>query len=356
MAPSGEASAPSAQPGTQPKPGAFAAVGADLSANLDRQLEQVEQLLYDAVRQTDRLADESSRYLLSAGGKRVRPSLVLLAAQWAAQLSPEANAESFDVVKAGAVVELTHLATLYHDDVMDEAPVRRGAPAAHQVWNNSVAILTGDVLLARASSLCSELGARAVLLQSETFERLVLGQLSEYTGPEDGADAVEHHIRVLSDKTGSLIAACGEFAVLAAGGSAELVEPLRQYGENVGVAFQLADDIIDLASEEDESGKTPGTDLREGVPTMPTLLIRREAAAGDAEAQRIVDLLNADLSSDEALEAARTALVAHPVMEDARAEARRWSARAVEALRDLPDGPIKAAFELFAAGVVNRVG
>lgn len=356
MAPSGEASAHTAQQGTQLKPGAFAAVGSELGADLSRQLQQVEELLYSAVRQTDRLADEASRYLLSAGGKRVRPSLVLLSAHLAAQLDPTADADADAVAKAGAIVELTHLATLYHDDVMDEAPVRRGAPAAHHVWNNSVAILTGDVLLARASTLCAQLGPRAVNLQAETFERLVLGQLSEYTGPEDSADPIEHHIRVLSDKTGSLIAACGEFAVIASGGPDDLIEPLRAYGENVGVAFQLADDIIDLASDARESGKTPGTDLREGVPTMPTLLIRRAAHGGDAEAQRIVELLDADLSSDEALEAARSALVAHPVMDDARAEARRWSDRAVEALRELPEGDVKTALELFAAGVVNRVG
>ncbi|MFL0515029.1 polyprenyl synthetase family protein [Brevibacterium luteolum] len=329
-------------------PVSFTGAGSELSAALTARLDEVEEFLDIAVTQTDKLPNETSHHLLRAGGKRVRPMLVLLAAEYG-------DSATRDVVKASAAVELIHLATLYHDDVMDDAPVRRGAQAAHEVWGNSVAILTGDLLFARASLLSAELGVAAVELQSRTFERLVLGQLNEFAGPQPGDDPIEHYLQVLADKTGSLIAGSCEFGLLASGAPVELVPVLRDYGERVGVAFQLADDIIDLTSDSETSGKTPGTDLREGVPTLPVLYLRRAAAAGDAEAQRIVELLAADLSSDEALETARAALAAHPVTAEARAEARRWSDAAVSALDALPAGWIKDSLAEFADTVVSRV-
>lgn len=327
----------------------FAPSESDLGAFIAERLLEVENFLDVAVTQASRLPNESSHHLLNAGGKRARPVLVLLAAQFGDPTRPE-------VVKAAAAVELTHLATLYHDDVMDDAPVRRGATAAHLVWTNSVAILTGDVLFARASVLSSELGPRAVLLQSETFERLVLGQLAEFSGPEDGTDPVEHYLTVLADKTGSLIAAAVEFGLLTSGAPEDLVPVMREYGEKVGVAFQLADDIIDLTSTGDASGKTPGTDLREGVVTLPVLYVREAAEAGDSAAAEVVELLDSDLSSDEALEAARSALAAHPVTERVRAEALRWADEAIAALDTLPAGEVKDGLVDFARQSVSRVG
>ncbi|MCQ9385592.1 polyprenyl synthetase family protein [Brevibacterium moorei] len=312
-------------------------------------LEQVEDVLGAAARQTDPLVDAAAHHLMNAGGKRARPMLVLMAAGLGDRDRPQ-------VITAAAAVELTHLATLYHDDVMDEAPVRRGATAAQHVWGNNVAILTGDLLFAKASLLSADLGPRAVVLQAETFERLVLGQLHETIGPVDGADPLRHHLGVLADKTGSLIAAATEFGLLASGAPEEYIAPLRSFGERVGVAFQLADDIIDLDSAPDQSGKTPGTDLREGVPTLPMLYVRAAAAAGDADAVRVVELMDRDLSSDEALETARVALVAHPAMERARAEARRWVTAALDDLAPLPAGGVKDDLIAFAHQVVNRVG
>lgn len=335
---------------TLPRPlaGPFASAESALALNLATRLDVVEERLSTAAAQAERLPHEASHHLMRAGGKRVRPLLVLLVAELGQGAHP-------DVIDAAAAVELIHLATLYHDDVMDDAPVRRGAQAAHEVWGNSVAILTGDLLFARASLLSAELGVEAVELQSRTFERLVLGQLNEFAGPQPGDDPIEHYLKVLADKTGSLIAGSCEFGLLASGAPAELVPVLRDYGERVGVAFQLADDIIDLTSDAQTSGKTPGTDLREGVPTLPVLYLRRAAAAGDGEAQRIVELLAADLSSDGALETARAALAAHPVTAEARAEARRWSDAAVSALDALPAGWIKDSLAAFADTVVSRV-
>ncbi|HLS33639.1 MAG TPA: polyprenyl synthetase family protein, partial [Brevibacterium sp.] len=310
---------------SRPPAGPFAAADSALGMDLATRLEHVETRLTEAAAQSDRLPHEASHHLMRAGGKRVRPLLVLLAAELGDGTAPE-------VLDAAAAVELIHLATLYHDDVMDDAPVRRGAPSAHEVWGNSVAILTGDLLFARASLLSAGLGPDAVRLQATTFERLVLGQLSEFAGPVPEDDPIDHYIRVLSDKTGSLIAAAGEFGIRYSGADHGLIDPIRVYGEKVGVAFQLADDIIDLTSDAETSGKTPGTDLREGVPTLPVLYARRAAAAGDSTAAEVVALLDADLTTDEALESARSALAAHPVTAQARAEARRWSQDAITAL------------------------
>jgi heptaprenyl diphosphate synthase len=310
-------------------------------------LAAVERRLAEAVHQNDKLADEASRHLIEAGGKRVRPMLTLLAGFLA-------DGERAEVIEAAVVVELTHLATLYHDDVMDSAPVRRGAPAAHQVWGNTVAILTGDLLFARASVIVADLGPDAVRIQASTFERLCLGQMHETVGPTDGEDPVEHYLQVLGDKTGSLIATAGRFGAMFAGCSDEVIEVMVAFGERVGVAFQLADDVIDLASDTGESGKTPGTDLREGVPTLPVLLVRRAAAEGDESALAVVAMLDADLSEDDALAEAVAALAKHPATTAAREEASRWAREAVAVLAPLDEGPAKQALRAFAEVVVDR--
>src|SRR5699024_7582473 len=202
-----------------------------------------------------------------------------------------------------------------HDDVMDSADMRRGAQAVHEVWGNTVAILTGDLLLARASRVVAQLGPEAVRIQAETFERLCLGQLHETLGPAEGEDAIAHYLQVLADKSGSLIAAAARYGVMFSGGEETHAATLERYGEKVGVAFQLADDVIDLASDAQTTGKTPGTDLREGVATMPVLLLRDQAEAGeiDEAGAQILDALDGDLSSDAALADVLADLTAHPV-------------------------------------------
>jgi heptaprenyl diphosphate synthase len=318
-----------------------------LAAGLAERLEAVEERLQDAVSHTDELADSVSRHLVQAGGKRVRPMLTLLAAHLGDPARPE-------VLDAAVVVELTHLATLYHDDVMDSAPVRRGAPAAHAVWGNSVAILTGDLLFARASRVVAGLGPQAVRVQAATFERLCLGQLHETVGPRPGEDPVEHYLQVLSDKTGSLIATSGRFGALFAGCGRDVVDVLVGYGEKVGVAFQLADDVIDLSGDGDETGKTPGTDLREGVPTLPVLLVRRAAEHGDIAARDLVALLDGNLADDGLLAEVVERLREHPATDEARAQAQWWAADAVAALEPLPPGAVKDALVAFAVTVADR--
>jgi len=307
-------------------------------------LELVEVELLKAVTHTDPVANVTSRHLLEAGGKRLRPVLVLLGAA----LGDDSKEE---VTKAAVVVELTHLATLYHDDVMDRAPMRRGVQTAHEVWGNSVAILTGDLLFARASQIVSRLGGKALSLQADTFERLCLGQLHETLGPQNNEDPIAHYIQVLADKTGSLIAASAELGVVYGDGPDEYREPMRIYGEKVGVAFQLIDDVIDIAS--DDSGKTPGTDLRAGVPTMPTLLLRAHAAT-DPKARELVEIIDAGLEDDAQLALAVSKLREHPALEEAYQLAKTWATDAVAALAPLPDSPVKDALRVFAEAVVDR--
>jgi heptaprenyl diphosphate synthase len=317
-------------------------VDKNLIKSIQAGLEKVETALLESVTHTDPVANVTSRHLLEAGGKRLRPVLVLLGAALG-------DANKDEVIKAAVVVELTHLATLYHDDVMDRAPMRRGVPTAHEVWGNSVAILTGDLLFARASQIVSRLGGKALTLQADTFERLCLGQLHETLGPQYNEDPIAHYLQVLADKTGSLIAASAELGVVYGDGPDEYREPMRIYGEKVGVAFQLIDDVIDIIS--DASGKTPGTDLRAGVPTMPTLLLR---ASNDPEAKELIEIIDGGLEDDAQLALAVSKLRKHPALEEAYQLARSWAQDAVAALAPLPESPVKEALKVFAEAVVDR--
>lgn len=313
-------------------------------------LEDIERRLINSTAGADDLVNEAAGHLTKAGGKRLRPVLTLLASQ----LGEGANEE---VMRAAVAVELTHLATLYHDDVMDSAPLRRGVPSAHEVWGNSVAILTGDLLFARASSLVSSLGPEAVRIHAETFERLCLGQLHETFEPAPGTDRVAHYIQVLADKTGSLIATSALYGALYGGAGEATAKIMAAYGEKVGIAFQLADDVIDLGSDSETTGKTPGTDLREGVDTMPVLLLRKRAQAGtlDLEGREILAGLDRDLSSGSALAALVRKLREHEVLEQTRQMATQWAQDAVAQLDPLPEGEVKDALGSFANLLVDRM-
>ncbi|WP_449385760.1 polyprenyl synthetase family protein [Cellulomonas soli] len=321
----------------------------ELAARLTGRLSLVEERLRDAVSQPDQLADDASRHLVNAGGKRLRPMLTLLTAE----LGDGARREVLD---AAVVVELTHLATLYHDDVMDSAPLRRGAPSAHEVWGNSVAILTGDLLFARASTTVAGLGPDAVRIQAQTFERLCLGQLHETVGPRPDEDPVAHYLQVLADKTASLIATSARFGAMFSGCRPDVVDLVTEFGEKIGVAFQLADDVIDLTSDSAATGKTPGTDLRERVPTLPALLLRARAARPDASPEdlRVLALLDGDLTGDDALAEAVAALRTHTVVDETRRRAVGLARAAAVGLEPLPGSAVKDALVSFAQTLVDR--
>ncbi|MFE4378037.1 polyprenyl synthetase family protein [Streptomyces cyaneofuscatus] len=321
-----------------------------LEADVQTGLAAVEAGLLEATKSDVPFITEAAQHLVRAGGKRFRPLLVMLASQFG---DPDAPG----VVPAAVVVELTHLATLYHDDVMDEADVRRGVESANTRWGNSVAVLTGDFLFARASHILADLGPEAVRIQAEAFERLVTGQILETAGPRDGRDPVDHYLDVLSGKTGSLVAVSGRFGALMAGADERTVDILTQYGERLGIAFQLADDVLDIASDTHESGKTPGTDLREGIPTLPVLRLRAQAAEdGKPDDLELVELLDGDLGDDNTLAEALRRLRAHPALEQARQDTVRYAQEARAALAPLPEGYAKSALEELCDAVVHRAG
>ncbi|MFT4010215.1 MAG: polyprenyl synthetase family protein [Nocardioidaceae bacterium] len=318
-----------------------------LADRLVQRLALVEAGLDEAVQSQAPFVTEAAQHLLQAGGKRFRPLLVLLAAEAA----PEGSGDLDQVVTSACVVELTHLASLYHDDVMDEADLRRGTPSANARWDNLVAILTGDWLFSKSSELTARLGADAVRIQAETFSRLVEGQILETLGPDNG-DPLEHYLRVVEGKTGSLIATSARYGAIFGGCPPEVQRALTAYGEKVGVAFQLSDDILDIASESGESGKTPGTDLREGVPTLPVLMAQRSANPADA---RLLELLAADLADDDALHAEALALLrVHPAMDQARAYVLDLAREAADLLTTLPEGPVRDALTAFADLIATR--
>ena len=314
---------------------------AALEAHLVAGLAAVENQLRAEIKSDYELADITARHLVEAGGKRFRPLMVLLAAQFG-----DPNAKG--VIPSAVVVELTHLATLYHDDVMDEATVRRGAQSANSRWGNTVAILSGDFLFARSSKILADLGPQAVRIQAETFERLVIGQLRETTGPVNGEDPVQHHLDVLAGKTGSLIAAAGRYGALMSGVSEELTEQIAQFGEAIGIAFQLSDDLLDIQSN--NSGKTPGTDLREGIKTLPVLL----ALADPNTTDRLRELLSKPIVDDAQHSEALTALRVHPAMAQAHEVLIQWTDKARMLLSDLPESEAKAALFTLCDSVANR--
>ncbi|MEO3978507.1 polyprenyl synthetase family protein [Streptomyces sp. CAU 1734] len=321
-----------------------------LEADVQNGLSAVEAGLLDATKSEVPFIMEAAQHLVRAGGKRFRPLLVMLAAQFGDPHAP-------DLVPSAVVVELTHLATLYHDDVMDEADVRRGVESANTRWGNSVAVLTGDFLFARASHILADLGPEAVRIQAEAFERLVTGQILETAGPRDGRDPVEHYLDVIAGKTGSLVAVAGRFGAMMSGADESVIDILTQYGERLGVAFQLADDVLDIASDSHESGKTPGTDLREGIATLPVLHLRAQAEAqGEAADLELVELLDGDLTDDARHGEVLRRLRVHPALELARRDTVRYAEEARAMLAPLPQCWAKAALEELCDAVVHRAG
>ncbi len=315
-----------------------------LESELVANMARVEELLRSHIVGKYPLVIETSRHLVEAGGKRLRPLLTLLGAQFG-----QPNNEK--VIQAAVVCELTHLATLYHDDVMDEAPLRRGVESANNRWGNTVAILTGDYLFAKTSALLADLGPEAVRIHAQTFERLVIGQIMETQGQTEGMSLLDHYTQVIADKTGSLIATSARYGAIFAGASAKDIEILTQYGEKIGILFQLADDIIDIASETDESGKTPGTDLREGVATMVTVHILESNNPDDAELKA---LLSAPIHDEEIVASTLKALRTHTAMKISRDLLVKYADEAKGLVADLNNSPAKDALVSLCDAIITR--
>jgi len=315
-----------------------------LEQELLASMAQVEVLLRDSIEGKYPLVIETSRHLVDAGGKRLRPLLTLIASQFG---DPKAKG----IIEAAVVCELTHLGTLYHDDVMDEAPLRRGVKSANNRWNNTVAILTGDYLFAKTSQLLADLGPEAVRLQAFTFERLVIGQITETQGSSEGKTQLEHYLNVVADKTASLISASARYGAMISGADVKIMDALTKFGEEIGTVFQLADDIIDIASDSKESGKTPGTDLREGVPTLVTLFILESSDPADAELKKI---LSAPITDEAVVAQTILKLRSHTALTKSRELVAGYGKSAQKHLEILPEGPAKAALVGLSQAVISR--
>ena len=319
--------------------------------NLDNQLEQslisdlkkVEELMRSHIKGDYPLVVETSRHLVEAGGKRLRPLLTLLSAQFG-------DPTNYDIIKAAVCCELTHLATLYHDDVMDDAALRRGVVSANKKWDNAVAILTGDYLFSKVSDMLADIGPEAVKLQAKTFERLVIGQIKETQGKSEGLSQIDHYMKVVADKTGSLIATSARFGALLSGAPIEVVDTLTKFGEKIGIAFQVADDLLDIASTETASGKTPGTDLKEGVPTLVTLFVM---ADNDPADRVLIEKLSKPIS-DEDLAGVIQELRNHKALKQVQDYLSNVANEANQLLVNLPNGPAKNALENLTFALVNR--
>jgi heptaprenyl diphosphate synthase len=328
----------SAGPGTTPDAGL-----AEIRARVRAGLVQVERALRDAVDTADPFVQEAAGYLVAAGGKRLRPTLVLLAGHTGDPGDPR-------LVGAAVAIELTHLSSLYHDDVMDEAEVRRGERSANARYDNKVAVLTGDYLFARASEVTAGLGTEATRVLAHAIARLVQGQIREVRGPGPGEDQVEHYLAVLADKTGALIAAACRLGGRLAGAPAEVVEALTEYGERVGRAFQLGDDLLDITADAAVAGKAPGGDLRAGVRTLPVLYLLRRGGPDAARVAAVLDGDHDDRSVAEALDLLR----ASPALAEARRTAQADVDAAKAALAALPPWPVRVALEEVADRVLDR--
>ncbi|WP_167143067.1 polyprenyl synthetase family protein [Canibacter zhoujuaniae] len=321
---------------------------------LEGELAKIEEGLLEQTRFSSPVADAAARYLAEAGGKRIRPLLTVL-------VSELGNGPDDRVRQVAQAIELTHLASLYHDDVMDAAVLRRGVKTAHLNWSNSVAILAGDLLFARASSLVTDLGEEAIKLQAATFERLCLGQLHETVGPAEGDNELEFYLQVLADKTGALIACAARMGALVSGAPREYLDPLTEYGEAIGLAFQLIDDVIDLSPAKQDTGKRAGTDLRAGVVTLPLLLLR-DKARSDAQAADLLQRIDAGVQAvaegadPGVMDAVVEELHAHSVTQATAERAREIAAQAISALDILPDGVVKSGLTELAQTIVNREG
>ena len=315
-----------------------------LEVELTEGMAKVESLLLSHIQGDYPLVEETSRHLVAAGGKRLRPLLTILASHYG-------DKNKFGVIESAVVCELTHVATLYHDDVMDEAKLRRGVESANSRWGNTVAILTGDYLFAKVSALLADIGPEAVRLQASTFERLVIGQIMETQGPQNGEDPLAHYLQVVADKTGSLIAASARFGAMVSGAPNDIKETLTVFGEKIGIAFQLADDVIDIASESHQSGKTPGTDLREGVPTLVTLNVMKSTRPEDRE---LIELLKVPIKDETVVAQVLSQLRTHPALQESRDQLQQIARDARTALGPLPVNDVTGALFSLCDAIIDR--
>ena len=290
---------------------------------------------------------EVTAHLVGAGGKRLRPLLTLAAARLTGY-------EGEHHVRLAATVEFIHTATLLHDDVVDESTQRRGRPTANLLWDNKSSVLVGDYLFARAFELMVETGSLRVLaILSRASAQIAEGEVLQLTAARDLATTEAVYLEVVRGKTAALFAAACEAGGVVADASSAQVEALRAYGDALGVAFQIADDLLDYEGEPGTTGKAVGDDFREGKLTLP--LIKAVAAADAEERAFLARVIERGRREDGDLDRALAMLARTGALDAVRADALAWAARARDALDALPGGEIAEALRDLADQVVMRV-
>jgi heptaprenyl diphosphate synthase len=314
---------------------------ADIRARLDR----VEEALEKAVTAESELLATTAKHLLTAGGKRFRPMLVLLAGSFGDPSDPR-------LIPGSVAIELVHLATLYHDDVIDEADSRRGQPSVNARWDNTVAILTGDYLFARASELSADLGPDVCRLLAQTIAVLCDGQIREVSSSGAVEQTEELYLEIIRRKTGVLIATSCRLGGLLSDADPQDVEVLDAFGESLGMAFQLSDDIMDVTASQLELGKEPGVDMKEGVYTLPVL----HALHAGPNRDELARLLAPGPPDGELLDRALEIVRSGGSVEHARDAVSNEVSRAIGLARQLPDGPARRALVQLATFLAVRCG
>lgn len=290
---------------------------------------------------------EVTAHLIEAGGKRLRPMLTLAAARLAGYDGPYH-------IHLAATVEFIHTATLLHDDVVDESRQRRGRPTANLLWDNKSSVLVGDYLFARAFQLMVEPGSIRVLdILSNASATIAEGEVLQLTAAQDLATTEATYLKVVRGKTAALFSAAMESGAVIAGAPEAWVAALRDYGDAVGIAFQIVDDVLDYGGSTQEIGKNIGDDFRERKLTLP--VIKAVAKAGVPERGFWTRVIEKGDQRDGDLEEALRLLHQHGVLEETRAEARAWAERAKTSLAPLPDHPVRAMLFDLADFVVARI-
>ncbi|MBU3865398.1 polyprenyl synthetase family protein [Streptomyces sp. 4503] len=318
-----------------------------LTARLERGMDaSEEQLRALAAEARDPWVAEIAGHLFGPGGKRLRPLLALVGAEFG-ERDPSA------AVKAATLAELVHVASLYHDDVMDQARTRRGVPSVNARWGNTTAVLAGNWLLSKAAQLAAELGPEAIRLQSKVTNRLIMGQIRELVGPSDDADPLSHYFTVVAGKSASLIAMALQLGAVRTGAPEPAVQALAEYGEHLGIAFQISDDILDITSTSEVSGKEQGKDLAIGVASLPVLLALADERP---EAGELRTLLTAATAGPEGAGLPRAVALLHRcgALAEARTVMHARLLRARTAVNGLPDGPATRVLHALCDFVARR--
>ena len=318
---------------------------AELEADVRGRLDRVEDALEKAIEADSELLAASAKYLMKAGGKRFRPMLVLLAGHFGDPTDPR-------LIPGSVALELVHQATLYHDDVIDEADARHGVPSANARWDNTVSILTGDYLFARASEISADLGPEVCRLLAQTIAVLCDGQIREVDASGKIEQTEDRYLEVIRRKTGALIATSCRLGGLLSDAAQDHVEVLTSFGESLGTAFQLSDDVMDFTASQLELEKEPGQDLREGVYTLPVLHVLQ----GGPDRDELTRILALGPPDGELLDRALDIVHAAGGIEHARAAVTAEVSHAIELAERLPSGPAQHALIQLARFLAARCG